>query len=123
MSVQLYWEAEIEIEAAFAAHNFGDSALALEKYELAQHLWVEACLEASDNAEDAPTEVKVYFLNAIGQVHQSAGELEQRSVTLARLVSQTASAGGRQVTQSFVAHPPFLQSVINPKIHYSAHMC
>ena len=57
---------------------------AIQKYSRALQLWDTSCLDASAGRLGAPTEVKCYFLNAIGQVYQSAeGRAEE---TLAAFV-------------------------------------
>ena len=69
-----YPEVMEEVEHGFAAHQFGDCETALECYEDAYGMWVDACVE--NTGGDVHPEVKVFLLNAIGMVHQTAGRPE-----------------------------------------------
>ena len=69
-----YPEVADEVERAFAAHQLGDCETALDAYRLSYTLWLDASVEATGC--DAPTAVKVFLLNSIGMVHQSAGRFE-----------------------------------------------
>lgn len=63
-----------EVEHGFAAHQFGDCETALQCYEDAYGMWVDDCVE--DTGCDVHPEVRVFLLNAIGMVHQTAGRPE-----------------------------------------------
>eukprot|EP01043_Picozoa_sp_COSAG02_P028167 COSAG02_NODE_1695_length_11271_cov_8.120659_7_plen_563_part_00 len=69
-----YPEVAEQVEHGFAAHQFGDCETALDCYEDAYGMWVDACVE--DTGCDVHPEVKVFLLNAIGMVHQTAGRPE-----------------------------------------------
>jgi hypothetical protein len=69
-----YPEVAEEVEHGFAAHQFGDCETALLCYQDAYGMWVDACVE--DTGCDVHPEVKVFLLNAIGMVHQTAGRPE-----------------------------------------------
>ena len=69
-----YEEVAEEVDHGFAAHQFGDCEMALQCYQDAYEMWIDYTVE--DTGCDVHPEVKVFLLNAIGMVYQTAGQQE-----------------------------------------------